>query len=132
RGPNSNSADSINLVVYAPSPLSGGIPVTLSIPVAGVTYGSVSVQYNTSLLVITGAFSNPALGNATFTLDAASTPGNAILDFNSPAVLPPTNVVLGGLIAYVPATAPYRAKQILQISSVIQGGAISSINDNSV
>ena len=32
RGPDSNSADSINLMFNAPNPLTGGIPVTLNIP----------------------------------------------------------------------------------------------------
>src|SRR5262249_17334893 len=49
-----------------------------------------------------------------------------------PTPLPTGNVRLGALVAYVPLSAPYRSKQLLQISSVFNGGAIPTINDNAV
>ena len=136
RGPDGNSADSINLVINNPNPRGGGIPVTVNIPAGdSVTTATVTLQYSTSLLTINSAFPNASLSGASFT-SSTSTDGSGhattVLTFTNPTVLPTGNLVLGGLVAYVPATAPYRAKQLLQIGSVVNGGAIPSINDNSV
>ncbi len=136
RGPDGNVADSINLVNAQPSPLTGGIPVTLNIPSGdAVTSAVVTVVYNTSQLTVNAAFPNAALTGASFTSStttSASGVATTTLTFSSPTALPIGNVVLGGLVAYVPATAPYRSKQLLQISSVVNGGAIATINDNSL
>ena len=77
RGP--DSADSINIG----NNTSNGIPVSLSNG-SGVTSGSVTVTYNPSLLTVTGAFPNPALGGASFTLDPARRPRPASPSWTSP------------------------------------------------
>src|SRR5439155_22499700 len=46
--------------------------------------------------------------------------------------LPTGNVRLGGIVAYVPLSVPYRSKQLLQITGTVNGGAIPTINDNAV
>ena len=78
---------------------------------------------------------NPALSSASFTVISSSVSNGVAtttLAFNSPTPLPTGNIVLGGLVAYVPTNAPYRSKQLLQISSTVNGGTIPTINDNAL
>ena len=66
-------------------------------------------------------------------LDASSTPGNAIIDFSTTTALPSASsapILLGGLMATVPSTAYYRAKDLLHFSSVTlstAGGSVAAI-----
>ena len=55
-----------------------------------------------------------------------------MLTFNSPTPLSTGNVRLGGLVAYVPLATPYRSKQLLQMGSTVNGGALPTINDHSL
>ena len=100
RGP--DSVDAINL----PNNATVGIPLNLSIG-SGVTSGKFTLQYNSALLSITGAAVNTSLTGASLSLDAASTPGTAIIDFTSPTPLAASTaaVRLGGLVATVPNSA---------------------------
>src|SRR5262249_7882004 len=132
RGPDANNADSINLVVNSLSGLSGGIPVTLNVPAGDtVTTAMVTLHYNDRLLSgsgsatvpISAAFPSSALGGASFTVTSSSSDslGNAttVLTFDigsATTKLTNGNFRLGGLVAYVPGNAPYRSKQLLQIS----------------
>ena len=87
RGP--DSADAINL----PNSATTGIPLNVS-DGSGITSGTFTLQYNSALLSITGAAVNTSLTGASLSLDAASTPGTAILDFSSPTALTQTAVVV--------------------------------------
>ena len=86
RGPDVIAADSINLVNVQPSPLTGGIPITVNIPAgATVTTAVVTLQYSTSQLTINSAFPNAGLNGSSFTLGSTSIAnGNAttVLNFN--------------------------------------------------
>jgi sugar lactone lactonase YvrE len=113
--------------------LARGIPISLSGPTAGVTLGQFTLTYNSSDLTISGALVDPSLAasyGATLSLDAASTPGNAIIDFSTTAPLPSANgapILLSGLMATVPSAAMYRAMDLLHFSSVSLSTAMGSI-----
>ncbi len=130
RGP--DSVDAINL----PNSATTGIPLNLSVG-SGVTSGTFTLTYNAALLSISGAAVNTSLPGASLSLDAASTPGTAILDFTSPTALTASTapVRLGGLVATVPNSAAslYKSKALLHWSSVtLNGGAIAAVGDDSV
>ena len=129
RGP--DSVDKINL----PNSATTGIPLNVSVA-TGITSGKFTLQYNSALLSITAAFANASLSGASLSLDAASTPGTAILDFSSPTALTQTAFLrLGGLTATVPATANslYRSKSLLHWSGVtLNGGTVAAEGADSV
>jgi hypothetical protein len=113
--------------------LARGIPISLSGPTSGVTSGTFTLTYSSSDLAISGAVVDPSLAasyGATLSLDALSTPGNAILDFSTTTALPSassTPILLGGLVATVPSTAYYKAKDLLHFSSVSLNTATGSV-----
>ncbi len=129
RGP--DSADAINL----PNSATTGIPLNVSVG-SGITSGKFTLQYNPALLSITGVAVNTSLTGASLSLDAASTPGTAILDFSSPTALTQTGALrLGGLVATVPNSAAslYKSKALLHWSGVtLNSGAIAAEGDDSV
>ena len=130
RGP--DGVDPINL----PNSATTGIPLNLS-NASGVTSGTFTLTYNPALLSITAASVNTSLTGASLSLDAASTPGTAILDFSSPTALTASTapVRLGGLIAIVPNSAAslYKSKALLHWSGMtLNGGAIAVEGDDSV
>src|SRR5262249_49501894 len=50
RGPDGNGFDVINLVVNAPLPLSGGIPITVNVPASvTITSATITLQYNDTI-----------------------------------------------------------------------------------
>jgi hypothetical protein len=121
RGP--GAAAAINL----PNTATTGIPVNLSNG-AGVTSGVFTVQYNPALLSITAVAVNTALTGAAFTLDPSSTPGNAVIEFSSPAPLAAGIARLGGLTAVVPnsAASTYGAKALLHFTAAqLNGGSVA-------
>jgi hypothetical protein len=113
--------------------LARGIPISLSGPTGGVTSGQFTLTYSSSDLTISGAVVDPNLAasyGATLSLDASSTPGNAIIDFTSTTPLPSagsTPILLGGITATVPSTAYYKAKDLLHFSSVTLKAGGSSV-----
>ena len=131
RGP--DGADTINL----PNNSSNGIPLQVSNG-SGLTAATFTVTYNPALLNVIGAFANTALmssNGASLSINmGASTPGNLVLNFTTTSALPSGPVVLGGLVATVPANALYGSKEQLQIGSTLLAGAtpVASINDNAV
>jgi hypothetical protein len=129
RGP--DSADPINL----PNTASLGIPVNLS-AAAGVSSGTFTLTYNSALLNVTGASPNSSLAGAALSLDAASSPGKAIIDFSSPSALTQAGVIrLGGLAATVPNSAAglYKSKAMLHWSGVqLNGGTMAAIGADAV
>ena len=116
RGPDSN--DAVNVPAGATT---AGIPINVSNG-TGVTSGKFTLQYNSALLTISGATVNSSLAGASLSLDAASTPGTAVIDFSSPTPLATSTAVvrLGGLVAFVPnSTIPlYKSKALLHWTSV--------------
>ena len=98
-----------------------GIPIGLSSGL-GVTSGSFTLQYNPSLLTISGAASK--VPGASFTLVSntinSATSATAVLSLSSPASLSSTAVpvIMGTLLATMPlsATVDYGAKQLLHFS----------------
>ena len=113
--------------------LARGIPISLSGPTGGVTSGTFTLTYSSSDLTISGAVVDPVLAasyGATLSLDASSTPGNAIIDFSTTTPLPSassTPILVGGLTATVPSTAYYKAKDLLHFSSVALKAGGSSV-----
>jgi hypothetical protein len=113
--------------------LARGIPISLSGPTSGVTSGTFTLTYSSSDLTISGAVVDPVLAasyGATLSLDASSTPGNAIIDFSTTTPLPSassTPILLGGITATVPSTAYYKAKDLLHFSSVSLNTATGSV-----
>ncbi len=125
RGP----GDTINL----PNAATFGIPLNLS-KGTGVTGGQFTLQYNSALLNITAATVNAALASATMSLDASSSPGNAVIDFSSPTALTQTGMIrLGGLTATVPNAAVYGSTALLHFSGeTLNGGAVAVEGDDAV
>jgi hypothetical protein len=126
RGP--DAAHNVNV----PNTTSGGIPIKLSNG-NGVTDVTLTLNYDPTLLTVSGAAVNPALTGATLTLSGTSTPGHAVLVFHSPTALAAGAATLGGVVAQVPNNAPYRNKALLDLSNTqINGGVISSVADDGV
>jgi hypothetical protein len=113
--------------------LARGIPISLSGPTSGVTSGTFTLTYSSSDLSISGAVVDPSSAasyGATLSLDASSTPGNAIIDFSTTTPLPTastTPILLGGLVATAPSTAYYKAEDLLHFSSVSLNTATGSV-----
>ena len=113
--------------------LARGIPISLIGPTSGVTSGTFTLTYDSSDLAISGAVVDPSLAasyGATLSLDASSTPGDAIIDFSTTTALPSastTPILLGGLVATVPSTAYYKAKDLLHFGSVTLNANGSSV-----
>jgi len=103
-----------------------GIPVALSNG-QNVTSGSFTLQYNPTLLNITGGVKGAALtaiAGSSFTVTPTinnATSASAVISFSSPSKISSTtaSLTLGSLLATVPfsATASYGAKQLLHFSS---------------
>jgi hypothetical protein len=114
----------------------GGEPLYLYNPTMGwVTSVKVTLDYNPTLLNVSGAVPNGALPGSNFMLLDSSVPGQAVFEYSGPAadaaLLAGGNVALGFLNATVPnpgmaGTAPiYRALDFLHLSDLaVNGGAI--------
>jgi hypothetical protein len=89
-----------------------GIPVTLS-NAAGVTSVTFHVDYDPTLLTISGVVAGSVPAGATLVVNV-STPGHAVFTFTSPTALPAGAVSLGAIAASVPATATYGTRQALK------------------
>jgi hypothetical protein len=106
-----------------------GIPIALSSG-RGVTSGSFTLQYNPSLLTISGVVSKVA--GASFTLVSNNTvTGTAVLSLSSPSSLTSTAtpIAMGSLLATVPlsATVNYGVNQLLHFSSEQLNGTAGPI-----
>jgi hypothetical protein len=113
--------------INVPNTTTGGIPLKLSNG-NGVTDVTLTLNYDPTLLNVSGAAVNPALSGATLTLSGASTPGHAVLVFHSPTALTSGAATLGGIVAQVPNNAPYRNKAVLDLSNTqINSGSIAAV-----
>ena len=108
-----------------------GIPINISNG-TGVTAGSFTLQYNPSLLSITGATVNAALSGASLSVTTTTDPVNtslndAVITFSSPTAVGSVKS-LGTLQASIPdgAASSYKVKSVLHFTSVqLNGGAIA-------
>jgi hypothetical protein len=112
----------------------GGYPLYIEDSTGTVTSVRVTVNYDPTLLSVTGATANGSLPGSTFTLNTAlSSTGKAVFDYGDSGAnsgkLKTGQVALGFITAAVPAgttTSPtaYKAKDLLHLSSPsINGGA---------
>jgi len=113
----------------------GGYPVYINDATGVVTNVQLVFNYDPTLLVVTGATSNPNLPGSSFTLDSgSSTPGHAVLRYSdsgsNAALLTGGQVPLGFITASVPRGTsanpmPYGHLDLLHLSNVvINGGAV--------
>jgi len=120
----------------------GGYPVYLNDSTGTVTSVQVTLNYDPTLLTVTGATSNSALPGSTFTLLGSSTLGHAVLQYTGTVAdegdLTPGPVPLGFITATVPSgtTATptlYKAKDLLHLSSIsINGGAVPAVGGDAL
>jgi hypothetical protein len=99
----------------------GGFPIYLSDTTGTVTDVQVTLNYNSTLLTVTG------VSGAGFTLSASSTPGQAVLQYSGPALATGAQTPIGYLLGTVPSGSsadpvPYRAKDLLHLSNVLLNG----------
>jgi hypothetical protein len=126
RGPDASTA------INVPNNSTNGIPVALSNG-SGVTDAAFVLNYDATLLTITGGTVNPALTGATFTVTTSGSgaAAQATITFHSNTPLAAGAVRLGGLVATVPDNAPYKSKEVLHWSSLsLNGGTIAAIADD--
>jgi hypothetical protein len=98
----------------------GGLPLYLSDTTAAVTSAQVTINYDPTLLTVSGA------SGANFSLLGASTPGHAVVQYIGPALPAGTQTPIGFLTAAVPAGATYKAMDLLHLSAAtLNGGALS-------
>jgi hypothetical protein len=113
-----------------------GIPIEISSGL-GVTSASLILQYNPSLLTISGAVSK--IAGATFTYYTtiqSATLATAVLSFSSPAPISSTAtpMTLGSLLSTVPmtATSNYGAMQLLHLGGITLNGTAGPISATGV
>jgi hypothetical protein len=117
--------------VNLPADVSTGIPISFS-DGGNISSATFTLSYNPALLTITGGAPAPGLPGATVNVNT-TTPGTAIVQFNSPTPLPPGTTRFLDLQANVPAGAPYRSKHVLNINTIsLNGGAIPAIDDDAI
>jgi uncharacterized repeat protein (TIGR03803 family) len=104
--------------------LGDGYPIYLDDTTGNVTSVQVTVNYDPTLLNVTG------VSGTGFTMLASSPPGLAVLQYSGPALAAGSETPIGFLQATVPAgtaanPTPYRAKDLLHLSNVLlNGGSI--------
>ncbi|WP_457423984.1 right-handed parallel beta-helix repeat-containing protein [Roseateles sp. P5_E7] len=105
-----------------------GVPVRISGAGSFIT-AAFEIHFDPTLLLVTG-FSNPAGGTATVDL---STPGVARVQVVFAVAVSGADLELGRLIATVPATAPYGARQVLDVRNVsVNGTALAAGDEDGV
>ena len=117
--------------VNLPANGTSGVPVSFSNG-AGITSASFQLRYNPALLNISGAQVAPGLlAGATVNINL-STPGVAVVQFNSPTPLTADTTRFIDLYATVPADAPYGAKHVLDISNIVLNDNMPTVDDDAV
>jgi autotransporter-associated beta strand protein len=120
------------LVAPGNNQIGGGYPVYLNDSTGSVTDVRLSLNYDPTLLTVTG------VTGAGFTLLPSSVPGRADLEYNGPALPSGDQLPVGFITASVPkgtAVHPvaYKAKDLLHLSNVsLNGGAISVVTSDAV
>jgi uncharacterized repeat protein (TIGR03803 family) len=109
-----------------------GLPVYLTASTSTISKVEVTLNYDPMLLTVSGVKGDG------FSLLPASTPGQALLAYNGPALPAGTATPIGYLTASVPSgTAaspmPYKAKDLLHLGSVsLNGGAIPAVTSDAL
>jgi hypothetical protein len=105
-----------------------GLPLHLSNG-SNVIRVSLTLHYDPALLTLTGAAPGPGVpAGASVTLDTR-TPGTAVLTLSG-VVLPPGPIDFVTLTAMVPDTAPYGAKQLLDLTDVQVNAGSTPVRDD--
>ncbi len=114
--------------VNIPHPTTG-IPLRLN-DGDGLTSLTATLDYDPALLTINGITTD--LPGASATVDT-STPGLARITVTTPTALAAGPIELARLLATVPTSAPYGAKQVLDLGDVVvNGGTIAAVADDAV
>ncbi len=104
--------------VNLPADTTAGIPLTISRG-AGLTSVAFTLQYDSSLLTISSVTKGIGVAADALLSTAGSTPGQLVVSLTSATQLSFINApfTLLNLVASVPATAAYSAKQVLMLSA---------------
>jgi uncharacterized repeat protein (TIGR03803 family) len=121
------TADGPGQALNAPgnNQVGGGYPLYLNDTTGRVTNAQLTLNYDPTLLNVTG------VSGAGFMMLASSTPGHAVLQYNGAALPMGTQTTVGTLIANVPGGSvanptPYKAKDLLHLSGAsLNGGTIA-------
>lgn len=118
--------------VNLPALATTGIPISFS-DGGGISTADFELHYNPALLTISTATVAPGLPvGATVNLNT-STPGVAIVQFSSPTPLAAGTTRFIDLQADVPATATYRTKNVLDLTSIsLNAGGIPGLDDDAL
>jgi hypothetical protein len=108
-----------------------GLPISINVPTGGTPVNSATfdVFYDPTLLTVTGG-SIIAGGGFTGTVDT-STVGEVKITLSGGTLAPGTLTNVVSLTASVPSTAPYRAKEILDIRNISINGGTNNGQDGS-
>jgi hypothetical protein len=110
----------------------GGYPLYLTDTTATVTSVQVTLNYDPTLLTVTG------VTGSHFALLGPSTPGHAVLQYSGPALPAGSQTAIGFVTATVPSGTvanpmPYRAKDLLHLSGVsVNGGSIAATTSDAL
>lgn len=109
-----------------------GLPISFS-DGGGITSATLNLKYDPALLTISGGTVAAGLPAGASVAVNTSVAGVATIQFTSPTPLTTGTTRFVDLQASVPATAPYRSKQILDLDSIlINAGAIPALDDDAV
>lgn len=109
-----------------------GLPISFS-DGAGVTAANFLLRYDPSLLSITAATVPAGLPDGANVVLDTTVAGVAAVQFTSPTPLPTGTNRFIDLQATIPATAPYRAKQVLDLDNIsLNAGSIPALDDDAV
>ena len=128
------TADGPGLPLCAPgmNNTAGGYPLYLDDPAGGVTQVQATLNYDPTLLNVTG------VSGAGFSLLGSSMPGHAVLQYSGPPLPAGHQKPVGFILATVPSgTAanpmPYRAKDLLHLSGAqLNGGAVGVVTGDAL
>lgn len=128
----SNFARGPQQSVSLPADGTSGIPLSFNNG-GGVTSASFELRYNPALLTVTTATIAAGLPEGAAVSLNTATPGVAAIQFTSPTPLDAGTTRFVNLQADVPSTAPYRSKQLLDITNIsLNSGTIAAIDDDGV
>jgi streptogramin lyase len=128
------TADGPGQALNAPgnNQVGGGYPVYLCDNTGTVTSVQATLNYDPTLLTVTG------VTGAGFSLLGSSTPGQAVLQYAGPALARGTQMPIGFITATVPSGStsnpmPYKAKDLLHLSGVsINTGTIPGVTGDAL
>ena len=110
--------------------LGSGYPIYLDASTGSVTSVNLTLNYDPTLLTVTGVH------GAGFSLSGTSTSGHAVLQYSGPALPSGSQTLVGYLTATVPGgtaanPTPYKAKDLLDLSNVaLNGGAVQVVTSD--